>query len=93
MQRNEYNELKRQVDMWPLAQREELQEQLSRVSVSATLSCAVPSGTGLHHLHRTSCDTASPLEVFLFLSFSCTSSFPSLLLLLWRHFASFSSLF
>lgn len=32
-QRNEYNELKRQFDMCPLSLREQLQEQLSRVSV------------------------------------------------------------
>lgn len=38
-QRNEYNELKRQFDKCPLARREALQEQLSRVSVSTTLSC------------------------------------------------------
>lgn len=32
-QRNEYNELKRQFDKCPLSLREQLQEQLSRVSV------------------------------------------------------------
>lgn len=32
-QRNEYNDLKRQFDMCPLSLREQLQEQLSRVSV------------------------------------------------------------
>lgn len=32
-QRNEYNELKRQLDNCPLSLREQLQEQLSRVSV------------------------------------------------------------
>lgn len=32
-QRNEYNELKRQFDKCPLPLREQLQEQLSRVSV------------------------------------------------------------
>lgn len=75
-QRNEYNELKRQFDKWPLAQREELQEQLSRVSVSTTLlCCVVPNGTGLCHLHRTSCGTASPLGIFLFLSSNCASFF------------------
>lgn len=76
-QRNEYNELKRQFDKCRLAPREELQEQLSRVSVSATLSRVLPNGTALCHLQRAACDAASRLEVFLYMPFSCASvSFP-----------------
>lgn len=84
-QRNEYNELKRQFDKWPLAQREELQEQLSRVSVATTLSCVVPNGTAVCRLRRTSCDTASPLESLPVLVFQLRFFFPSLLLLLQPH--------
>lgn len=59
-QRNQYNELKRQFDKWPAAQSEELQEQLSRVSVATAPGRAVPSGTGQCRLHRTSRDAAPP---------------------------------
>lgn len=92
-QRNEYNELKRQFDKCPLAQREELQEQLSRVSVSTTLSCVLSNGTALCHLQRATCDTASLLEVFLYMPFNCASFFFPRCCVTSATHVSFSSLF